>query len=80
MAVATNMLLADKDIGHTALAGNFLECVLESSTVICNSCQPMYQHIIGKARRNPPTWSNSIKKYFACFSSSNDLVARQYGQ
>lgn len=34
--VASNVLLADEDVWHTALVGNLLQGVLDGSTVVCN--------------------------------------------
>lgn len=33
--VATNVLLVDEDVGHTALAGHLGEGVLDIGTVVC---------------------------------------------
>lgn len=37
VGVSTDVLLVDEDVGHAALVGHFLEGVLNSRAVICNT-------------------------------------------
>jgi hypothetical protein len=39
VTVATNVILADEDVGHAALAGDFLEGILKGCAVLCINSQ-----------------------------------------